>query len=65
MVAVPDFELQSYTGEENWLTTCQKYDVRNPLYAVSQTYKNKLMQILETGKYQYNVGLMTLVHPAS
>lgn len=51
-VAVSDVDPKSYMETEGWLTMFQVDDVEDPLPAVSQIYKDKLMESSRTSKYQ-------------
>lgn len=65
VIADRDFNSQSYTPNEVWLTIFQVGDVTNSFLAVSQTQENKVMESLGRSKYQYGVELMTVASSAS
>lgn len=46
-ISVRDFEPQSYTRDEVWLTILQVGDVKNLLRVVFQAHEVKLMEFLE------------------
>lgn len=58
-------EAQKYRRKKTWLSTAQVSEVTKPLHAVSQKHVHKLIESLESSKYQYDVYLLTIANSAA
>lgn len=56
---------RKYNLKKIWLTISQVNGVTDPLRAVSQKPEEKLMEFINSNKYQFVVDLMTVANPVS